>query len=74
MSGQNAKNSQFGEFWKTETCCQTVLPDRSVQIGQKLVEKVKIETLKCDNLVDFQTLCMIVKALENLNFRAKIEI
>ena len=51
-----------------------MLPDRSILIGQKLVEKVKIEKLKCDNLVDFQTLCSIVKALEDLNFRAKIEI
>ena len=31
LSGQKfiekAKNSQFGEFWKTEACGQTVLPD-----------------------------------------------
>ena len=33
-------------FWKIEACGQTVLPDRSVLIGQKLVENVKIE--KCD--------------------------
>ena len=34
----------FGEFFfkKTETCGQIVLPDRSVLIGQKLVENAKI--------------------------------
>ena len=35
------KNAQFGEFLKT--CGQTELPDRSVLIGQKLVENVKIQ-------------------------------
>ena len=28
----------FGEFLKYEACGQTVLPDRSVLIGEKLVE------------------------------------
>ena len=40
----------FGEFLKT------VLPDRSVLIGQKLVENAKIQKLKCDILGDFQTM------------------
>ena len=30
-------------FWKPEACGQTVLPDRSVLIGQKLVENAKIQ-------------------------------
>ena len=30
-------------FWKPETCGQTVLPDMSVLIGQKLVENDKIQ-------------------------------
>ena len=30
-------------FWKPETCGQTVLPDRSILIGQKLVKNTKIE-------------------------------
>ena len=34
LSGQkfikNAKKVNFGEFLKTEVCCQTVLPDRSI--------------------------------------------
>ena len=33
----------FGEFLKTEACGQTVLPDKSVLIGQKLVKNVKIQ-------------------------------
>ena len=33
----------FGECLKTEACGQTVLPDMSVLIGQKLVENAKIK-------------------------------
>ena len=33
----------FGEFLKPEACGQTVLLDRSVVIGQKLVETAKIK-------------------------------
>ena len=43
---KNGKTAQFGG--------QTVLPDRSVLIGQKLVENAKIQTFKCDNLSNFQ--------------------
>ena len=39
----------FGEFFrKPEACCQTVLPDRSVVTGQKLVENAKIKKIKSD--------------------------
>ena len=34
-----------------------MLPDKSVFIGQKLVENAKIQNLKCDIFGDFQTLC-----------------
>ena len=34
-----------------------MLPDRSVLIGQKLVENAKIPKLKCEILGDFQTMC-----------------
>ena len=34
-----------------------MLPDRSVVIGQKLVEKAKIQKFKCDILSNFQTMC-----------------
>ena len=41
----------FGEFLKTLNACgQTVLPDRSILIGQKLVENAKIQKFKCDIL------------------------
>ena len=51
---ENAKNCQFGEFfWKPEALGQTVLPDRSILKGQKLVENVKV---KWDIFGDFQTI------------------
>ena len=31
-------------FWKPQACGQTVLPDMSILIGQKLIESAKIET------------------------------
>mgnify|MGYP006888589198 CR=1 FL=1 len=41
------KNAKNGPFWrvfsKPEACGQTVLQDRSVLIGQKLVENAKIQ-------------------------------
>ena len=40
------KMANFGKFWKPEAFGQTALPDRSVLIGQKLVENAKIETFK----------------------------
>ena len=33
----------LASFRKPEACGQTVLPDRSLYIGQKLVEKAKIQ-------------------------------
>ena len=61
FSGQkfikNAKIwSILASFWKPEACGQTVLPDRSILIGQNLVENATIEKFKCDILGDFQTL------------------
>ena len=48
LSGQklikNAKKgSILASFWKAEACGQTVLPDRSILKGQKLVENAKIQ-------------------------------
>ena len=41
---KNAKKwSILASFWKPEAYGQTVLPDRSVLIGQKLVENAKIQ-------------------------------
>ena len=51
LSGQkltkNAKNDP-AIFLKPEVYGQTVLPDRSILIGQKLVENAKIEKSRCD--------------------------
>ena len=33
----------MASFWKPKACGQTVLPDRSVLIGQQLVENAKSE-------------------------------
>ena len=46
----------LASFWKPEACSQTVLPDRSILIGQKLAENAKIENLKRDIFGDFQTI------------------
>ena len=46
----------LASFGKLEACGQTVLSDRSVLIGQKLVENAKIIKLKCDILSNFQTM------------------
>ena len=35
---------------------QTMLPEWSIIIGQKMVKNAKIEKLKCDILTNFQTL------------------
>ena len=50
------KWSILASFWKPEACGQTVLPDRSVLIGQKLVENAKIQKIKCDILSNLQTM------------------
>ena len=43
-------------FWKPEACGQTVLPDKSILIEQKLVKNAKIEKFKWDILSNFQTM------------------
>ena len=47
----------MASFGKPEACGQTVLPDRSLLIGQKLEENGKIQKFKCDILSNFQTMC-----------------
>ena len=46
----------MASFGKPEACGQTVLPDRSVLIGQKLVKNAKVQKLKWDILSNFQTM------------------
>ena len=52
---------RFGVFLKPEACRQSVLPDRSLLIGQKLVENAKIGKFKCDIWSNFQTLLFSLK-------------
>ena len=47
------KWSILASFWKPKACGQTVLPDKSVLTGQKLVENAKIQIYKCDILSNF---------------------
>ena len=61
---------KIGPFWrvfdKPKACGQTVLPDRSVLIGQKLVESAQIQTFKCDILSNFQTMCNTLEIFQYL--------
>ena len=73
LSGQKfTKNAKNGPFWrvflKPEACGQTVLPDRSILIGQKLAENAKIKNFKWDILIYFQTLCPFLVSDETANF------
>ena len=58
FSGQKfSKNAKHGPIWRFfESLKLAVLPDRSVLIRQKLVEKANIQR---DILGDFQTLCFV---------------
>ena len=44
----------LASFWKTEACGQTVLPDMSILIRQKLMENAEVEKYKCDIWVIFK--------------------
>ena len=58
LSGQKfLKMPNLASFWKREAYSQTVLPDMSVVIRQKMVEKAKLQKFKWDILGDFQTMC-----------------
>ena len=55
LSGHHIKCQKFtilASFWKPKGCGQTALPDRSIFIGQKLVENAKIQMR--DILSNFQ--------------------
>ena len=39
---KNAQNGQLATIWKPENYSQTVLPDMSILIGQKLMKNAKI--------------------------------
>ena len=44
-----ASEASYVNFGISEACGQTVLPERTILIGQKLVENVKIEHFQCDH-------------------------
>ena len=44
----------LSSFWKTEACSKTVLPDRSILIGQKLVKNAKFKNSKATFWVVFK--------------------
>ena len=44
---------KMASFCKSEACGQTVLPDRSVLIGQKLVENAKIQKIQMRHFEQF---------------------
>jgi len=49
---------KYGPFWRAFenlNCGQTILPDKSILLGQKLVENAKIQKFKCYILSNFQT-------------------
>ena len=52
---KNAKNSQFGEFLKTWSCGQTLLPDKPILKWQKLAENAQIEKFIWDIFRQFST-------------------
>ena len=61
----------MASFWKSEACGQTVLPDRSVFIGKKLVEIAKIDKFKCDISRNFQTMKNWIFG-RNMDFRHSV--
>ena len=64
----------LANFRKTEAGDQTVLPDRSLLIGQKLVESAKIEKFKWDILKIFKQ-CVNEQQFPVSNFLfAKVEV
>ena len=55
---KNHRKSLIQHFWKSDSSGQTVLPDRSILVRQKLMKNTKFQKLKYAILIDFQTLCI----------------
>ena len=62
------KWSILASFWKPEAGGQTMLPDRSLLIGQPLMKNAKTIKFKCDIISNFQILCLCTSMF--LKFRA----
>ena len=61
------KMPKIVNFWKTEAHGQTVLPERSLLIGQTLVENAKTQKYKCDIFWDFHTLVFFLSIVTFLD-------
>ena len=57
MFENHIKSLILTSLWKPKVFGQTALPDRSILIGQKLVENAKTEKFKWDIFAYFQTMC-----------------
>ena len=58
---ESAKNGQFGNFLKNWSYLKTVLPDRPISKGQKLVKRAKIEKLTMRHFGRFSTIVRMGK-------------
>ena len=66
MGGQKfIKNAKKGQFWrvfkKPEACSQTVLPDRSLLIGQELLKNAIFEKIQNETFWGFSNNVALVK-------------
>ena len=64
------KTANLVSLWKTSVCGQTVLPDRSILIGQKLVEMPELKIFKWDIMDDYgcrRFNCMHCNAVSHLS-------
>ena len=64
----------LASFWKTEACGQTVLPDKSVLIGQKLVENAKNQMQYFQTMFFGSILFFRMRHWKSLLFYSKITI
>ena len=50
----------MANFCEPEVCGQTVLPDKPLLIGQKLMKNAKVEKFKCGIFSNFQTMYIFI--------------
>ena len=55
----------LASFWKPEACGQTGLPDRSILIGQKLVENAQIKKFNATFWAIFKQCATVFTVFEN---------
>ena len=57
-----AKRVDLGKFWKPKDFGQTVLPDRSLLIRQKVVENAKVEKIEMRHFQSFSNTVVVLSA------------